>query len=300
MAEKDIFAYQDVFRKYAHLARHELSAVAFANIFLWKDFFSFRFDVIDEQLCVFAENEVGCFLYLPPLGECVSEKALGSCFRAMEKVNRGSGVSRIENVEESQLPFFAPGKYNVVLKSRDYCYEREAISGYKGNAFKDKRNAYNSFVKSYPAQLRPFEPGMKAACLALYERWAADRRRHHPDDVFGQMLDDNRIVHQRAMEFYKELGLIGRVVEVEGRVVGYTFGYPLHDEMFCVLVEVTDRAFKGMPAYIFREFCRDKDIAQYRYINAMDDFAMPDLARVKMSYQPVKLVPAYIITLISK
>jgi len=81
------------------------------------------------------------------------------------------------------------------------------------------------------------------------------------------MLEENRGVHELVMRYYNQLGLIGRVVLVEGQVKAYSFGFPLGGNMFCVLFEITDLDIKGLPVYIFREFCRDEVLEQYQFIN---------------------------------
>ena len=45
-----------------------LSGFSFVSVFAWCDFFDFEFKMIGKSLCVFAHQEEGCFLYLPPLG----------------------------------------------------------------------------------------------------------------------------------------------------------------------------------------------------------------------------------------
>jgi len=82
-------------------------------------------------------------------------------------------------------------------------------------------------------------------------------------------------------------------VEVQGEVVAYTFGYPLNDDTFCVLFEVTDLSFKGLAAFIFSRFCSDDAVKRFEFINAMDDFEAAALTQAKMSWRPVRLEPVY-------
>src|SRR3990167_3748083 len=98
------FQKKNEFERFAGFSKHHLSSFSFSSIYLWKDFFQFRFEVIDGCLCVFAGNEVGSFLYLPPLapfGKKFSLKAVEQSFKIMDKANgRHKGVSRIENVPQ--------------------------------------------------------------------------------------------------------------------------------------------------------------------------------------------------------
>ena len=291
----DLLEKKSLFKDYVQKNKSFLSTHSFVNVFIWKDFFQFRFETVGRNLCVFAKNEIGTFLYLPPLGECFSNSVIKECFNRMEDGDHRNGVSRIENVDQKQIALFSSGEYSLNLKSYDYIYYRRDIVDLIGNPYKDKRSLYNFFVKHYRYRFIPYEKMMQEECLHLYERWAQDHIKRHTDPIFLQMIEDNRIVHRTAFEFYRELGVAGWVVEVNGQLKGYTFGYPLSQDMFCVLFEIVDLGIKGLPVYIFREFCHDRVLQRYKFINAMDDFAMPNIEKTKLSYQPSFLLPSYTI-----
>ena len=272
------------------------SAFSFVNIFSWKDFFDFKFHVMDDTLCAFAHYSLGCFQYLPPLGKKVSPETLQRCFEIMETVNKGNGLSRIENVPQEQLSLFNPREYDYFKKGDEYCYYREEIALSKGNRFKAKRASYNHFKKHYRHDFLPFCPQMTHECEGLYERWAANRRKKYSDDVYRQMLEENRTVHALLFKFYKELGLIGRVVTVDGKIEAYTFGFALTRDIFCVLVEIANVDVKGLPVYVFRQFCDDPEMRPFKFVNGMDGFGMHNVEETKLSFRPHILFPAYVVT----
>jgi len=278
----------------SHKEQYRLSTFSFVNVFAWQPFFDFEFRNIDGNLCVFARNELGAFLYLPPLGEKISAGAVAECFADMETVNKGSGVSRIENVSEDLLASFSGGRYSFFRKGYEYLYYRKDIVELKGNAFKPERAAYNHFVKHYRYQYLPFVKSMKAECLALYDRWAAGRRKKYDQDIYLEMIKDSREVHRLALEFSRELELSGRVVLVDGEIRAYSFGYPLNRRCFCVFLEIADLAVKGLPVFIFREFCAEEGAAQF--INVMDDSGIENIRRTKLSFHPCCLEPSYVVT----
>lgn len=247
-------------------------------------------------MCVFAQNETGKFLYLPPLGKDVSSDVIEACFGMMEDVNRGSGVTRIENVTAEQLPLFPTDKYKCDLRGHEYCYDREDIALLKGNAYKPKRSSYNHFVGHYQHRYIPYSDEMITECLDLYQRWADGRRRAHPEDIYTHMLDENRTVHETVLRHCQPLGLTGRVVMVDGKIKAYTFGHEVNRDMFCVLFEISDLDVKGLSVYVFRELCRDAGLRRYRFINAMDDFGLENIRKTKQSFHPCVLLPAYVVT----
>jgi hypothetical protein len=274
----------------------QLSAFSFVNIFAWQEFFQFDFKVIDGNLCIFAQNAVGCFLYLPPLGSNVSAGVVEACFQMMEDANQGSGVTRVENVGEQHLPLFPADRFSYFHKGYEYCYYREDLVALRGNPYKSKRSSYNCFVRRYACRYAAYEPEMLTECMALYRRWARGRREIYADDIYGHMLRENEKVHELVLRYYQPLGLTGRVVMVDGGIKAYSFGFAGLEDMFCVLFEVADLSVQGLPVYMFRELCNDPDARGCRFINVMDDFGLDNIRKTKMSFRPSVLLPAYVVT----
>ena len=294
---QDLLTYQPLVERFLKKTPADMAVFSFVNMFVWQDFFKFQFEEIDGNLCIFSSDGAGTFLYLPPLGKKISEAAVKGCFEKMAVLNQGTGVSRIENVTEGQLAHFPASQYKIYKKGYESLYYRQDLLGLKGQGLKPKRNAYNHFVKNYTGHYRPFEKAMIKECLGLYDQWAGHKKETSRGEIYLQMVEDNRRVHRRAMEFYDELRLVGRVVEVDGKIAGYTFGYFITKEIFCDLLEVADVSVKGLPTYIFHEFCNDECLKAVKFINVMDDFEMGNVSRTKLSFRPVLMVPAYGVSL---
>jgi len=280
---------------YLHRYGQNLSSCAYVNLFAWQDFWQYDIRLIDDHLCVFARYPLGVFMILPPLGARLRGRAVDECFRVMNAVNAESGFSRIDNVGVDLLSVFFSGGYACYRKGYEYLYYRPDIVGLKGNAYKSKRADYNYFTRRFRYRIRPFAEAMTAECGALYDEWAVSRMGDR-DDVYRQMLAENRTVHRLVMRRADDLGLVGRVVEVNGRIRAYTFGYPLNRDVFCVLFEIADLSLKGLPVLIFREFCADRALAPYHFINAMDDVGLRNMTRTKLSFRPRVLLPVYTVT----
>ena len=277
------------------LSRRErvLSASSFVNLFAWKDFFTFRIDEIDGNLCVFADQPVGTFLYWPPLGGTLSRVAAETCFARMREQNKGGSMSRIENVSRGDLIFFDPQRYASHLQGHEYVYYRKDIADLKGDDYKSKRHDINQLMRRTHLEYRPFMSSDFKGCAELFDRWLDKRRRQHEDETYRHMLQENRSVHRLLLQNTNALELLGRVVTVDDRIAGYTFGYPLSEYVFCDLLEVTDPAVTGLSAFLFREFCADEAVQGFTFVNAMDDFGMPNISQGKLSYRPAFLEPIY-------
>ena len=286
-----------IFDEYARQTCTRLSNYAFAPVYVWKEHFQFYWTLLAEHLCIFAKQGDDYFMPILPM-PCVPENGVYSdvirtTHQFMLESNRNPHIARIENVPQEMLTFFEKNGFRTVLKETEYLYETATLSELRGNRFKSKRNTYNAFTERYPsAEFRPYHAADRDACFMLYDAWHTARAMKCDDPVYCAMLEDSRSAHRIAMEHAEALGLVGRVVRINEEIIGYTFGYPLNKNTFCVLFETTDVGIKGLAQFIYREFCKEL-MDTYRWVNAMDDSGLESLKRVKRSYHPIQLILSY-------
>jgi Fe-S-cluster containining protein len=283
-----------------------LGGYAFAWHFIWRDLFNYTYAVIDGHTCLFAEYTDGVFMPLPPLppktrdASRVTHDALlqvvAECFGLMHRQNRGSAVSRIENVSEAQKTVFEGAGYRLAHKFPDYLYRAGDVAGLAGDRFKSQRAAVNRFHRLQRYRLEPYDARHGAACLELYEEWVRQKMAPDRGSVARHMLRDAAFGHRQALAFAAELGLRGSVVWLDDRIRGYTLGYDRAPDVFCVLLEVADRTIPGLSQFLFQATCRQAVSRGIDYINALDDSGLPELARAKQLYRPIHAVPSYVVT----
>jgi len=283
-----------LFNKFLRLTRHDLSVYAFENIYIWRPLFDIYWAVVRNNLCVFLKDKIGCFLYLPPLGEKIDPQAVDGAFKIMDGVNSNKEISRIENIEKSGVSFYEDLGYKCSYKSSDYLCLRTNLAGLRGNRFKSQRAVFNYFRKHYNYEYLQFSPKYKRACLELYGLWAVERMAKTKDKIYQGMISDSRGCLKILLRDYTHLNITGRIVKIGDRIKAFTFGFPINPDTFCILYEIADLSVKGLAQFIFRRFCRE--LSGYKYINIMDDSGLENLKQVKLSYHPEKLIPAYIIT----
>lgn len=290
-----LLAQKALFEKYVSLQTHQLSAFHFSCLFLWQDFFDFEFEVMDGNLCIYAHQPRGCFLYLPPLGRSWESSIVERTFLKMNKIN--ARVARIENVEQEQVPRGQGElKFKSYPKSQEYVYRKQDLIELKGSAYKSQRHDINHFQAHHQTLFRPLEERDFKSCMDLYQRWARNRHDKHADPVYRSMLEENKIVHELALRYHKPLGLVGRIVESGQKIMAYSLGYPLNSKIFCVLLEIIDVGFGGLGAFIFNRFCADEALKSYAFINTMDDFGLPHVAVSKQAYRPFLTPLSYTLT----
>lgn len=283
-----------LFVRYLRLKRHELSAYSFINIYIWKCLFNISWAVIDKCLCVFFRDKMGCFLYLPPQGKEVCPGTIEKVFIVLDKFNKNKELSRIENIEDSEKEFYRGLGYSCKDKYPEYLCRRQDLAELKGNAFKSKRSSVNYFSRHYQYEYLEFVPAHAKECLSLYDAWSAARAKGTSDVVYKGMLSDGRACLKLLLDNSGALNVTGRVIKIDNKVKAFTFGFELNNDTFVVLYEITDLSVAGLAQFIFREFSGEQN--KYKYINIMDDSGLANLEKVKLSYRPARLIPAYIAT----
>ncbi len=282
-----------IFNEFLGLGRHELSVYAFENIYIWQGLFDIYWSEMKNSLCVFFKDRFGCFLYLPPLSETNNPQVIKQVFKIMDGFNKNKEISRIENIAEADIPFYEGSGYACQNKSYDYICKRRDLAHLAGSKFKSKRASFNYFTKHYEFQYLPFSLKYKAGCLELYDSWAKERKINNQERIYQCMLEDSRGSLKIALDNYSDLNFTGRVVRMHNKIKAFTFGFKLNQDTFCILYEITDLSVKGLSQFIFRHF--SSELKGHKYINIMDDSGLENLKQVKLSYQPVKLIPAYIV-----
>jgi hypothetical protein len=297
-------------------AGEPLAAYSFPYHFIWQGVFRYEWLELEGHFCLMASNAEGSFLALPPLGPDPSGPAMVRAFEFLSNRNQTAAVTRIENAPEALATRSRERGYHVVPKGPDYMYRREDLVALKGDRYKSQRVAFNHCMKNSSPTIRIYGPEDSESCLGVFQAWRAGVPVGGATDLAQHMAADAEAAHRTGISHAADLGLVGRVVEVDGRVAGYTFGYPLFPSLargtrcssdcngswrgqgegatFCVLLEIADRRVKGLSQFIFREFCRE--LEAYEFINTMDDSGLEGLRRAKLAYHPTRLVESYIIS----
>jgi uncharacterized protein len=285
---------QKLFNKHFSFMPHQLAAFSFANIYIWRCLYDISWAIIANSLCVFFSDQIGCFMYLPPLAKERQPAAIKQAFTIMDSINENKDISRIENIEQDDLEYYRSLGYLTHKKYPDYLCLRSDLTLLKGNKFKSQRASCNYFIQHYNFASRNFRFSDQKECLRLFESWRQERKTQSKDDLYCGLLEDSRKVILEAVANYKQLDLEGIVVKVNQEIKGFSFGYRLNNNTFCILYEITDLTIKGLAQFIFRKF--SEKLKDYKYINIMDDSGLVNLRKTKLAYKPVRLIPAYIVT----
>ncbi len=271
----------------------QLSDYTFANTFIWQDAIHLRWQMYHGCLCVFANGQDGLSLLFPPLGEGDFQAALAESIDICRAFNVQTGVEqtpRVEYVSQSLLAKFTDDSI-VKPMSGDYVYLTQRMIDLDGPDLGTKRKGRSWFLRHHSPHTTPLTPADIPVCLALLNCWQSQAEESaDPDNALGPIIQTKRAKEVSAtaetLVNFQALDLVGMCLWSGEELAGFTLGERLHDHQTCsILIEKTNRDFRGSANYIFSEFCKQY-WADTTFCNAGDDWEMPSLAWTKQSYQP--------------
>ncbi len=176
----------------------------------------------------------------------------------------------------------------------DYVYLSEDLITLKGRKFQPKRNHISFFDKSYNWIYESITDENLSECIAMAESWL-EVSTHDDKEPLKRELE----IIRRAFEHYNELGYVGGLLRIDGRVIAFTMGERLTDEVFCVHFEKAYADIRGAYQMINRQFVTN-ELSSYKYINREDDTGSENLRKAKLSYYPAILAEKYEATYINE
>jgi uncharacterized protein len=274
--------------------RATLAAYSASYHYLWNALLPYWWIDLHDALCLFVHSPSGWFMPLPPLAKGSLERPLREAFKLMARWNGPSAVSRVENVPAGLAPTLGAMGYHLTRKDSDYLYRADALVRLAGDRYKSQRALCNRVEREGGVVIEPYRPGDRLDCRRMWDEWKGQKRAHGADPYADFLLEDSASAHEVVWSHAADLNLVGSVIRKNGRLRGYTFGYWLDGNTWCVLLEVADRTIPGLAQYLFRETCRKALSEGAEFINTLDDSGLEGLRGSKEAYHPVALSESFI------
>lgn len=277
---------RDLLESYLLKGERRDSNLSFASLCCWQFLNCSSFAVIDGQLVIrFCFPEYNT-VYTIPAGAKAGREVVATLARqAMEEklplYIYGIFPGLREWLEKDFPEVF---EYRGNRDHFDYLYLRKDLAELSGKAYQPKRNHVNKFRKTYDYRYTPMTAEMVPDCLELYDRWCEEKRCGEDES-----LQNERYALIFGMEHFRELGMEGGVLWVDGRIIAFTFGAPVNSDTFCIHAEKALATYDGAYNAINREFAAHLP-ARYVYLNREEDLGISGLRKAKLSYRPVSLL----------
>ncbi|WP_373729146.1 DUF2156 domain-containing protein [Bacteroides heparinolyticus] len=262
--------------------------LSFSNLCSWRFLYNTQFAILDGYLLLkfWAEEEL---VYMMPIGNGDLKKVLEALIEDAHQEGKPFCLLGICSGMCSELETFMPGKFQFTADRdyADYLYLRTDLATLSGKKLQAKRNHVNKFKRTYNYEYTPITPDRIQECLELEAIWC---KANNCDQYEGTGNERRALVY--ALRHFDELGLMGGILHVDGKIVAFTFGMPINQDTFGVHVEKADTSIDGTYAMINHEFAKHIP-EQYIYINREEDLGIEGLRKAKLSYQPAIILDKY-------
>jgi len=163
----------------------------------------------------------------------------------------------------------------------EYVYLQEELATLPGNKYHKKRNHSNQFRKQYGIDYRPLTVDLMHEAIALQEIWCQYRAcRDTP-----ALLAEGNVVLKVLSNWAHLPTLVGGALYDGARMVAFSIGEPLQEEMFIVHFEKAYMDYRGAYQAINMAFA-EYTAKGYTYVNREQDAGEPTLRHAKRSYFP--------------
>lgn len=274
----------EVFKKYIGFSGELSCESAFVNLLIWQSAYNNMWAEEDGQLIIKSGKGEDSSYRLP----------FGNDFlKGINLIREYSGeeypdfwVQEGKRLDNFKAKFGDKYVFEENRDAFDYIYLREDLANLSGKKYHGKRNHISAFSKKHNWSFKPITAENTEDVKLCAEKWYkenADR-----EDKYLRCEKQGIITILDNMEL---LGVRGGAVYVDGKVVAFTLGSRISDEIFDIHIEKALSDYAEGYTVINREFART--LSEYKYINREDDMGLEGLRKAKLSYKPAILLKKY-------
>jgi len=268
--------------------------LTFSNLYCWGSFYRTEYTVENGQL-FFRYMYDNKYIYFVPIHNCNNKESLHMLLQEAINSQKPFLLQCLDTAVCEVFDSIMPDGFTwtVDRDMSEYLYNRGDLENLKGKKFQSKRNHVNHFLRSFPDyEYLTLTPEIIPECLALERQW----RKNAEEQETAEEAESIELEHNAlkcAFDNFVELDLTGAAICVKGKIVAFTFGAPVNDNVFDICVEKADTKIIGSYAIINQQFAR-RIPQRFTYINREEDLGVQGLRKAKLSYNPVALIEKFV------
>lgn len=274
---------KELFKKYSNKKDVTSQYAGFVNLFIWQKIENIHYFIHNEKLFVTGISGKKRYFMFPDATIIKKEDI------QFLKENFKEEWS-IECLSEADMEHLLNECGDILTFSHirdmdNYIYLTENLINLSGKKYHSKKNHVNSFKKKYDYRYIKYTEDMRSEVMNFLGKWYINKTEE------GLLMGEaNSIV--RAIDNYKELGLKGGMITVQGKIVAFSMGEKMTEDMAVIHFEKADTDYSGAYAIINNEFLKN-EWTDTKYVNREEDMGIEGLRKSKLSYKPDILFPIY-------
>ncbi|EYE88864.1 hypothetical protein Q428_05675 [Fervidicella metallireducens AeB] len=285
---------KDLFNEYINAYRYDISDINFTNLFIWRKLYDFKYEVINDFLCISGNYYNEPFVFFPLTKHNYDLGQLEKTIRELENkfLNKGYRF-KIKFVPENLknlLEKININKYRFVedTDNNDYIYLSEDLINLKGRKYHTKKNHLNHFLRSYNFEYKSLNKDLIEDCYSLVKKLKGEFV--SPNE--SMLIENEEIAIHEALNNFDKLDFKGAAILIDNKLEAFTLGEKLNEDTMVIHIEKGNYKYRGIYQAINQMFC-ESEAKGYKYINREEDMGFDYLRKAKESYYPVKLLTKY-------
>ncbi len=232
-----------IFDKYFNNNSYNNSEKNFSNLFMWKDYYSYKYQIINDNLCIIGKYKGENFAYIP-YGEDIADtiQILEDDFENLYF------FPVLENHENSLNSY----KINKLRGLFDYVYSTDKLINLKGSNLRNKWRWIKRFMKNTNIDETINKANLKEAQQFL----------------LNQIYDNQneKIAMKKMFDNFFKLNIKGCILRVKDEIIGVSTGEELTKDTVLIHSERCDKEFDEAYNVINQDFVKNQ-WSDYSYIN---------------------------------
>lgn len=286
---------KELVEKALHHLHDEVCHISFASLFLWKNLNGYQIWTEKGVVVIrcFLEKDRRCINYFVPavINPSDNPDILLKVLKQLKDDGEENGYEisfhipsmRFMPMMRSVFPDYGL-YYNRALS--EYLYSRKELSELKGDKFRKKRTLIHQFTSRYKYTVSDIDSVDFDDCIKLFNAWREAQK--EVDDS----LDAEAVAIKTAFKYYHKLGLIGKCIRVDGKLIAFNIGGSSFGDVFEEYFEKAEYTYRGAFAFVNLEMAKGLPNSVL-YINREEDLGQKSLREAKMLYHPIEIIPTY-------
>lgn len=259
----------------------------FTNLWCWQDKYKFELAYADN-LYWLRHHDGDKIVYNPPIGKWDRDDWESLIHKYFPD---GFGFTRVPDYLTEKLQSVFGDNLEVADQREhwEYVYSIQELISLHSYRYRNKRKLSNQFKRTYNYIYKKVSPELLPDIEAFQKQWLAQPEVANNKDMDSLKAENTAIL--KMLHNWDKLpnNIFGGVLIVDNRIIAYTLGEVMDDNMVVIHFEKALYSIKGAYQAINR-ICLENLGSYYRFVNREQDLGLKDLRRAKLDYNPVKYI----------
>ncbi len=279
LSDKRIF--NEYYKKYPQHSGY----LSFVSLFTWQSYVKFMYTVIKGHIVIRYESykDKKEYILLPETDKEVLKIIIPELKEAGYESFSNLTLKQTEDMENNFPGCFS---FNHKRDNDNYVYLSEKMASLSGKKLHSKKNFVNRFKKENDYTYEKITESSIPECIEVLNEWCLKK------ECSGGAMSAESCACTLALENMDALNLKGGAIRVNGKMVAFSLGEKVTEDMVIIHFEKADYNYKGAFQTIFMEFVK-KECSGVTLINREEDTGDEGLRKAKLSYYPEFLLEMY-------